>query len=260
MRAPGRRLSSALGGLASLLGWCIDPAAAQIAEDVGDQGDAEPAYPTVYIERTLTLPALMTQASLAFRYWWVDDEENVATTRATATFGLTDWWQASATTRWFVEPEREWGEAVTVASRVQALDTARVDVAPDLEVSTRFDGDRDTEAIPAVSVGALTRIRILKRSALYVADDVVTFGLADEPSASVDINAAVVFQHGDHVATRASAQLMHIQAYGDGRESGGPNRLAVSVIVSPAWWVDLWAGFELGSSSDGLFAGVAGRL
>ncbi|HEY8144474.1 MAG TPA: hypothetical protein VIG06_17450 [Kofleriaceae bacterium] len=217
-------------------------------------------YPTVYIERPLTLPALMTEASLRFRYWWVDDEENVATTRVTASLGLTDWWQASATTRWFVAPEREWGEVVTVASRVQALDTARVAVAPDLEVSILFDGDRNTEAIPAVSVGALARIRILKRSALYVGDDVATFGLRDDGYASVDLNAAFVSQFSDHLAISLGTRLVHIRLFGDIGESGGPYLPAVSLIASPASWIDYWLGFQYGSSSDGLIAGIAARL
>ncbi len=202
----------------------------------------------------------MTEASLAFRYWWVDDEENVATTRVTASFGLTDWWQASATTRWWWAPEGEWGEVVTVASRVQAVDTARVDVAPDLEVSMLFDGDRDTEAVPAVSVGALTRIRILKRSALYVGDDVATFGFGDDGSASVDLDAEFVSQFSDHLAISLSTQLVHVRLFGDIRESGGPYLPAMSLIGSPASWIDWWVGFQPGSGSDAVFAGIAGRI
>jgi hypothetical protein len=143
---------------------------------------------------------------------------------------------------------------------VQALDTARVDVAPDLEVSMRFDGDRDTEAVPAVSVGALARIRILKRSALYVGDDVATFGLGDDRSASVDLNAAFVSQFADHLAISLSTELVHIRLFGDIRESGGPYLPAVSLIESPASWIDCWVGIQYGSNSDGLFAGVAGRI
>ncbi len=261
MGRPGHRCLSALG-VAVLLGYWTAPAAGQVAQtdEVDDDPDTSAEYPTVYIERPLTLPALMAQASVASAYWRVDDEENVSTTRVTASLGLTGWWQASATTRWFMAPEREWGEVVTVASRVQALDTARVDVAPDLEVSMLFDSDRDTEAIPEVSLGVLARIRILKRSALYVGDDVATFGLGDAGSASVDLNAAFVSQFSDHLAISLVTQLIHVRLFGDIRESGGPYLPAMSLIASPASWIDCWVGFQFGSSRDGLFAGVAGRL
>ena len=262
MQRYGPRFLSAVGVVVGLVGCWTTPAAAQVAaaEEVDDRVAEEPEYATIYIERPLTLPALMPQASVVSRYWWVDEEENVATTRVTAIFGLTDWWQASATTRWWLAPDREWGEGVTVASRVQALDTARVDVAPDLEVSMLFDGDRDTEAVPAVSVAALARVRILRRSALYVGDDVATFGLGDDRSASLDLNAAFVSQFSDHLAISVGTQLVHLRLFGDIRESGGPYLPGVSLIASPASWIDCWVGWQYGSSRDGLVAGVAGRL
>lgn len=251
-----------LGGVGVLLGYWTSPAVAQVAaaKEVDDRAADEPEYPTAYVDRPLTLPAFMAEASVVSRYWSVDDDEDVSTSRVTAIVGLTDWWQASATTRWSLAPERAWGEVVTMGSRVQALDTARVDVAPGVGVGMLFDGDRDTEAISSVTVDGRTRIRILRRSALYIGHDLVTFGLAGDRSASVDLNAAIVFQHGEHLATRASAQLMHIEVYGDGRGSGGPNFFGVTTIVSPAWWIDLWAGFELSGSGNDVLGGVAGRL
>ena len=201
----------------------------------------------------------MAQASVASGYWWVEEEENVSTTRVTASLGLTDWWQASATTRWLVVPEREWGEVVTVASRVQALDTERVAIAPGLEVAMRFDGDRDTEAVPAVTVDALARIHILKRSALYVGDGLMTVGFGNAAT-SLDVNAALVQQAGDHLAVRISSELVHIRLDGDGRESGGPYRFDLGVIASPASWIDFSLGIQLQSAGDGIVGRVAGRL
>jgi hypothetical protein len=218
------------------------------------------AYPTAYIERPLTLPAMMAEASATAAHWWIDDEEDESTGRALASVGLTDWWQVSTRTRFFLSPERAWSETVGVASRLLVVDTARFDFAPGLDATLLFDGDRDTPGVRAVAIDSLARFRIWRRAALYLGDDLARFGFGDGRSISVDLRAAYVTQLGDHVALRVSALLVHLRAFGDGPVSGGPSVPAMSTIVTPASWIDLWVGFQPASDSEGLFGGLSCRL
>ena len=233
--------------------------ASGIAAPETNPGEAE-EYPTAYIERPLTLPALMSEASLRAAYWWVDEEENVSTTIVRASFGVTDWWQASAWTRWFVEPDREWAQTVGFATRALTLDTARVDVAPGLSALLRFDGDRATAPVPALTIDGNARIRVFRRGAVYVGNDLARFGFGDVASLSIDLNAAYVLQMNAHLSLHIWVQLFHIRVAGDVPESGGPYVPGLTWFISPASWLDLWIAGYLGSRSDGISAGVAARF
>lgn len=259
---PPRRL---LAGVSVVWLLAVGPAGraddGQSGATVEAAAPVNPTYPIAYIERPLTLPALMTEAELSAGYWWVEEEENVSTTRVTASFGLTDWWQASAWTRFYLKPDSEWGETVGVATRMRALDTARFDLAPGLSLPLLFDGDRDTWPVPAVTIHGRARIRVLRRTALYFGDNLAPFGLGDSESASIDLNSAVVSQFNEHLSMRLSAQIFHIRVYGDVRESSaGPGVFSMSLLMSPTNLIDVWLGYQLSSSSDGVVGGIAGRL
>lgn len=259
MRRCGIRRRLRFAGL--LLGCCPGAAAAQVAEaEEVDHPEPAAEYPVVFIERPLTLPARMTQVSLSAGYSFVEEEDDVSSTRVGAVVGLTGWWQVSASTRWRLAPERAWGDVVGVGSRVLVVDTARFDFAPGLSVPVLFDGDRETGAVPAVTIDAIARIRAARGIALYLGDDLVTFGLAGDRAASIDLDAALVTQVNDHLAVRISAEVLHVRLRGDGRESGGPYWVALMAVASPASWIDLWLGVQLQSGSDAAIAGVTGRL
>ncbi|HEU5057470.1 MAG TPA: hypothetical protein VFU21_13130 [Kofleriaceae bacterium] len=236
-------------------------AVAQVATEQVDGGeDGSTGYPVVFVERPLTLPARMAQVSISGARWWIEEEDDVSITSVGAVVGLTDRWQVSSSTRWRLAPEREWREIVGVGSRVLAVDTARFDLAPGLSVPILFDGDRDTGAVPAVTLDAIARIRAVRRIALYLGDDLATVGFTGDGSASIDLNATLVTQLNDHLALRISAEVLHIRLHGDGRESGGPYWLAWMAVASPASWIDLWLGIQLQSESDAAIGGVTGRL
>ena len=236
------------------------------AQDAGDAASSNLAsesagYPVVYIDRPLTLPGSMAEVAAGAGYWWVEDEENVAATRVAGSVGLTDWWEAAVTTRFDLAPDRGWGQVVGVGTWLRALDTARFDLAPGLSAPLVFDGDRDTEPVPVVEIDALTRIRVLRRMALHVGDDLVPVGLGDDASVSVDLNAAVVSQMNDRFAVRVSMQLFHIRLHGDARESDGPaGPLSFTFLFSPATWLDLWLGYQVSSTANGAIAGIAARI
>jgi hypothetical protein len=259
MRGSGCRVLSVWGPVAVLFGF-TDTAAAQVAEaDEVDQRQPAAEYPTAYIERPLTLPASMAEVVLRHGYRWIEDDENTSTTTVRANFGATEWWQASAWTRWRVAPDREWGETVGIATRVRAIDTGRFDLAPGLSVPVVFDGDRDTAPVPWVTVDANCRIRIFRRSAVYIGHDLATFGLGNS-FVSIDLHAGYVTQFSRHLGLQIWAQLVHIRVAGDIGESGGPYLPGATLFLSPASWLDVWIAGHTTSRSDGLSVGVAGRL
>jgi len=239
-------------------------AQAQEAEDGASLNVAaseSEGYPVAYIERPLTLPALMAEAAVGAGYWWVEEEENVANTSVSGTLGLTDWWEVRVRTRFNLAPEDGWNQVVGVGTSFRAIDTDRFDLAPGLSVPVVFDNDRSTEAVPIVRVDALARIRVFRRLALYVGNDVVPIGLGDNESVSIDLNAAVVSQMNSRFAVRASMQLFHVRLHGDVRESDGPaGPLSMTFFFSLASWMDVWLGYQLSSTADGVFAGIAGRF
>ena len=65
---------------------------------------------------------------------------------------------------------------------VRVIDTDLIDVAPGADALLMFDGDRGTEPVPLTSIDAHARLqfcsRWLGRTALYLGDDLVTFGLS----------------------------------------------------------------------------------
>ena len=225
----------------------------------------QPEYPIRFIDRPLTLPGLMAEASVGAGYWWVEDEENVSTTRVTARFGITDWWQASVSTRFWLAPEGEWGRVVGFQTRVRAIDTTRIDFAPGLYIPVVFDGDRDTEAVPLIAIDAHTRIRAFRKIAFFFGEGLVPIGLGDEASASIDLNGGFLQQLSDHHAIRMSMQFFHIRLHGDVRESGGPaGPMSITALFAPTNWIETWLGFQAASTStttaNGVIGGVAGRL
>jgi hypothetical protein len=225
----------------------------------------QPEYPIRFIDRPLTLPGLMAEASLRAGYWWVEDEENASTTSVGASFGMTDWWQASVSTRFWLAPESEWGRVVRFETRVRAIDTARIDFAPGLYIPVVFDGDRDTEAVPLIAIDAHTRIRAFRKIAFFFGENLVPIGLGDEASASINLNGSFLQQLSDHHAIRMSMQFFHIRLHGDVRESGGPaGPISITALFAPTNWIEMWLGYQAVSTStttaNGVIGGVAGRL
>ena len=253
--------------------WLVALGTSAFAQD-GGAAELPERYPLVYIERPLTLPALMAETSLSAGYWWVsepEDEEpgtaeaeDFARAGAGARFGITDWWQVSASTYYWLEPDDQWSQLVNLASRARVLDTELLDMAPGADAQLLFDGNRSTEPVAAVFVDAHTRIRfchrLLRRSALYLGDDLVSFGIGDFRRASIDLNAIWALQMRDHVALRFSWQIFHARLYGETQESHGPSPQEMNLLVSPASWIDIWLGYQLRSLAQGLVAGVAVRF
>ncbi len=261
MEHPSRRAVAALFAAwilaASTTAWAQD--AGGIAAPQTTPGETQ-EYPTAYIDRPLTLPALMSEASLRAAYWWVDEDEDVSTTTVRASFGVTDWWQASAWTRWYVEPDRAWGQTVGIATRVLALDTARVDAAPGLSAPLVFDGDRDTQPVPRLTIDGNARIRIFRRSAVYLGHDLVTLGFGDAAFTSIDLRAGYVIQMNDHLALQIWTYLFHIRVAGDIPESSGPSVPGATWFLSPVSWLDVWLGAHAASGAESISIGVAARL
>lgn len=258
----GRRGSYAVVAEVAILA-VSSGARAQDAEDGASlnvaASEAE-GYPLAYIERPLTLPGVMAEAAVGVGYWWVEEGENVATTSVSGTLGLTDWWEARVRTRFNLAPEDGWNQVVGVGMSFRAIDTDRFDLAPGLSVPVVFDSDRSTEAVPIVRVSASARF-VFRRVALYVGNDLIPIGLGDNESVSIDLNAAIVSQMREGIAVRASMQVFHVRLRGDVRESDGPaGPLSFTFLFTPANWMDVWLGYQLSSTADGVITGIAGRF
>lgn len=226
--------------------------------------EASEEYSAQLSLRPLTLPQGMTQATLSGGYRWMDDEPKIASVSIRAKVGITARWDVSVKTLARVKPDVEWVKGASLATKILAYDSARLDFAPGLHVN--FGKADYPHLLPGVALDATTRIYILNRKSerfskvLSVACGDGSLALAVGRRASLNLNCSIVAQGNRGYGARISAQLFHLRLNGDVRESTFLNALpAVTYFHSIGSWMDFAATYASGGGYEAFFGSVAIR-
>jgi hypothetical protein len=194
------------------------------------------------LQRGLTLGTGVVELSASLGYITVPYTDDWVDLQLNFSVGVTSEMEVGVETIFQLAPDGRWTQQIVPRIIYDVYSSRSVDVALSGFMVIDFDGD-DPETLPLLQFGVPTRIKLGSGFALFVGQNLVTWGRLPDDYLSLDINVGLSKQLHSDLAVRFDTQIASLNITGPATTTswGDIFPVGASLIYSAGKHIDLSA-------------------